>query len=67
MDPVGNYGKGVGVIAERLTREGCDVTLKLYEGARHEMHHEINRDEVFADLLSYINGALSKKETRNEH
>lgn len=67
MDPVGNYGKGVRKIAERLAREGCDVTLKLYEGARHEMHHEINRDEVFADLLSYIGGALSKKETQHEH
>ncbi len=67
MDPVGNYGKGVRAVAERLEKEGCDVTLKLYEGGRHEMHNEINRDEVFADLLAFLDSALSKKETPNEH
>ena len=65
MDPVGNYGKGVRVIADRMTRAGCNVTLKLYEGARHEMHHEINRDEVFDDLLHFINDTLT--EDKNEH
>lgn len=63
MDPVGNYGKGVREVASRLERAGCDVTLKLYEGARHELHHETNRDEAFADLVAFIDHALSKKET----
>ena len=61
MDPVGNYGKGVKKVYDRLTAAGCTRTaLKLYKGARHEPHHETNRDEVFADLLAFIEGALKE-------
>jgi alpha-beta hydrolase superfamily lysophospholipase len=59
MDPVGAYGKGVRQVQERLTRAGCErVVLKLYEGGRHEMHNETNRDEVFADILTFLEDAL---------
>ena len=37
-----------------------DVSLKLYEGARHELFNETNRDEVFADMLTWIEGAVGK-------
>ena len=60
MDPVGNYGKGTRGVYERLVKAGCErVTLKLYEGGRHEMHHETNRDEVFADLVKYLEEVLA--------
>lgn len=54
MDPVGNYGKGVRKIHERLLRAGCNASLKLYEGGRHEMHNELNRDEVFDDIIDFL-------------
>ena len=54
MDPIGNYGKGVREVARRLTKENCTVTLKLYRDARHELHNEKNRDEVFSDILDFI-------------
>ena len=54
MDPVGNYGKGVREVYGRLQSAGCNVQLKLYEDARHEMHNELNRDEVFADLVGFL-------------
>lgn len=57
-DPVGDYGKGVREVYRRLHAAGADVTLKLYEGGRHEMHNETNCDEVFADLLAFLNGVL---------
>lgn len=57
-DPVGNYGKGVRAVYERLKAAGVNATLKLYAGGRHEMHNEINRDEVFADLLAFLEGVL---------
>jgi len=37
-----------------------DVTLKLYEGARHELFNETNRMEVFADMLAWIEGGRGK-------
>ena len=59
MDPVGNYGKGVRKVYERLLKAGCErVTLKLYPDARHEPHNEINRDEVFSDLIAYFEEVL---------
>ena len=58
MDPVGNYGKGVRAVHRRLCEAGCNAKLKLYEGGRHEMHNELNRDEVFADLVNYLEEIL---------
>ena len=58
MDPVGNYGKGVRVVYDRLVKAGCNAQLQLYEGARHEVHNETNKDEVFADLIGYLEEIL---------
>jgi alpha-beta hydrolase superfamily lysophospholipase len=46
-------GSRVGV--ERL---GGRLTERIYPGARHEVFHETNRDEVFADLLRFLDGVL---------
>lgn len=59
MDPVGNYGRGVREVYERMQRAGCNVRMKLYPDGRHEMHKETNRDEVFADLLNYLEEILA--------
>ncbi|MBR5241961.1 MAG: alpha/beta fold hydrolase [Clostridia bacterium] len=56
MDPVGNYGKGPLYVYEHLLAAGCtSVDYKSYPGARHELFNEINSDEVFSDLLEWIN------------
>ena len=58
-DPVGNMGKGVRQVFESYRRAGLtDVTCKLYEGAHHELLNEINREEVTADLMAWLNGRL---------
>ncbi len=55
MDPVGDYGKGVTKIYEKLKKAGTrDITMKLYEGARHEILNETCREEVYRDILSWI-------------
>ena len=55
-DPVGKYGKGPAYVYKRLMMSGCEkVALKLYSGARHELFLETNRQEVFCDLLSWLN------------
>lgn len=53
-DPVGNFGKGVRYVYDNLKKYGADVDLKLYEGARHELFNETNKDEVFSDLVAWI-------------
>ena len=59
MDPVGDYGKGVQQVYDRLVAAGCErAAIKLYAGGRHEMHNELNCDEVFADLVAFLEGAL---------
>ncbi len=58
-DPVGSYGKGVRAVYQLLMEAGMeDVTLRLYPGGRHEMHNEINRDEVFRELIAWCDGHI---------
>jgi len=54
MDPVGNYGKGPKTLARWFIDTGHSVEMKIYPGGRHEMINEINRDEVYSDILSFI-------------
>ena len=55
VDPVGGKSKLVNKLYEMYKAEGVeDVTVKLYEGARHEILNETNRDEVYRDILATI-------------
>ena len=55
MDPVGDYGKGINTIYKQLLATGhTQVTLKLYPDCRHEILNELNKDEVMADILAWI-------------
>ena len=61
MDPVGNYGAGVEKVAEEIKAAGvADVTVKLYEGGRHEMFNERDRRIVWADLIDWMDAKLPK-------
>lgn len=54
-DPVGSYGKGVKRAYDCFRRVGVkDVSLKLYSAGRHEMLNEINRDQVYRDILAWL-------------
>ncbi len=53
-DPVGNYGKGVKEVYDKLIATGHEnVTMKLYDGLRHEIHNEDARFEVCDDILKF--------------
>ncbi|MDN5789742.1 MAG: alpha/beta hydrolase [Micrococcales bacterium] len=59
MDPVGDRGKGVEKVAEQYRRLGfSDVTVTLWPEGRHEMLNEINRDEVTAELIAWLDAHL---------
>ncbi|MDD6160786.1 MAG: alpha/beta hydrolase [Oscillospiraceae bacterium] len=54
-DPVGSSGAGVKKVYGFFRSHGTkDLTLKLYADGRHEMHNELNRDEVYADVLAWL-------------
>ena len=59
MDPVGDYGKGPDEVYRKLLRAGAShVKLKMYEGARHELFNETNRQEVFEYLVGWLGGVV---------
>ncbi|EFB75886.1 hydrolase, alpha/beta hydrolase fold family protein [Subdoligranulum variabile DSM 15176] len=58
-DPVGDYGEGVRKVWAMLGDAGIqDLTCEIYEGARHELHNELNRTEVFEYVLHWIEDRL---------
>ena len=55
-DPVGDYGKGVERAYEAFCDAGLhDVFMRLYPGGRHEMLNETNKEQVYQDILSWLN------------
>jgi alpha-beta hydrolase superfamily lysophospholipase len=55
QDPVGDKGKGIRKLVTTLRSSGLsNVTERMYPGGRHEMLNEINRDEVTADVLRWL-------------
>ena len=60
-DPVGAYGKGVKKAYESFRKAGMtDLSIKLYPEGRHEMLNELNRGEVYQDILNWLNSKLKK-------
>lgn len=53
-DPVGDYGKSVEKLCEVYKKHNVDVVLKLYEGGRHEILNEVNKNEVFDDIIKFF-------------
>ena len=55
-DPVGNYGKGIIYVAEKLRKEGKDASYILYKGARHEILNDFTYEDVKKDILLFVEG-----------
>lgn len=54
MDPIGQYGDGVRKAVMKYVDHGCDVNIRIYRGARHELIFELNRDEVMRDIYAFL-------------
>lgn len=60
-DQVGKKGRGVTALRNQLQKAGSQqVQMNLYRDARHDLLHETNRDEVFKDLLVWLDSTLKK-------
>ncbi len=58
-DPVGEKTKGVRRLLDLYAAHGfTQVAHKFYDGGRHEMLNEINRDEVTADIIAWADGIV---------
>lgn len=56
QDPIGNFGKGVLQTANDLKNDGFgNVSLNLYENMRHEILNEDIKEEVYQDILDWLN------------
>lgn len=54
-DPVGGYGSGVKRATKEFEKAGMEhVSLKLYPQCRHEVLNELNKEEVFEDVLTWL-------------
>ena len=60
-DPVGPYGKGVEKAAAEFIKAGMSkVSLKLYPDCRHEILNELNKQEVYNDISSWLADYIGK-------
>ena len=58
-DPVGDRGEGVKKAHESFRKAGVrDLSLKLYDGLRHEILNEKCRETVYADLWAWLEARL---------
>jgi alpha-beta hydrolase superfamily lysophospholipase len=58
QDPVAANGANATALGEALRGVGVDVDVRLYEGARHELLNDTNRDEVTADIVEWLRARL---------
>lgn len=62
-DPIGDYGKGVKKVYNRLKKAGMEnLSIRLYVDARHELINELNRQEVYEDILLWTEKTVRKNE-----
>ena len=54
-DPVGEFGKGVIKTFDILRKAGIEnVDIKLYKDLRHDILHEENRNNIYADIYNWL-------------
>ncbi|API93530.1 lysophospholipase [Virgibacillus pantothenticus] len=59
-DPVGNYAKGVWKTATCYKNDGLtNITAMLFASGRHELLHELNKQEVYEAITHWTHGALN--------
>ncbi len=58
-DPIHHRLTRLTPLVDAYVQGGLKVDLKVYPGGRHEMLNEINRDEVVADLIAWLDRTVS--------
>lgn len=59
LDPVGKKGRSVKKYASGMKKAGVrDVVVKIYEGKRHELLNEVNKEHIYIDILAFARGDI---------
>ena len=61
-DPVGNMGKGVKQVNKWLADTGHKTEMKLYKDCRHEILNEDIREDVYKDVLLFVEAVAASGE-----
>lgn len=62
-DPVGKFGEDVVKAVEIYKKSGMkDISMKLYKGDRHEILNELDREQVYEDILMWVGDLLTEDE-----
>ncbi len=57
-DSAGEFGKAPKTVAKIYRAHGLKVILRMYKNARHELLHELNREQVYGDVLKWVGHVL---------
>lgn len=61
-DPVGDFGKGVRRAEQAFRETGMrDVECRLYADDRHELLNEVDQEQVYEDVLGWMEQHVMKK------
>lgn len=58
-DAIGARGVSAARLGDKLEAVDVDVAVTIYDGARNDLFHEINRDQVTADVIAWLAQHLS--------
>ena len=62
-DPVGDYGKGVELVAKRLREAGANrVQCRIFPGMRHEILLEPEHQQVYDTVISWLEATIYGEE-----
>lgn len=61
-DPVGDFGRSVQKVYQQFQEAGLnDVSIKLYDGDRHEILNETDRKQVYEDIVQWLERTNKKR------
>jgi alpha-beta hydrolase superfamily lysophospholipase len=59
-DPLSQRGKAIEQVAAQYKRAGIqNVSVKIYLKARHELTNEMNKEEIYKDVVAWLEKSLS--------
>ena len=62
-DPIGGYGKKVVKLKKFYESVGVPTEMHIYEGVRHEVHNDVDRENAMNDMVKFFDKYVVYKQT----